>query len=184
MRIRNIVSWLVLVVFASLLPACGSETPARMNAYLGPAGGKGPSSELPSMPGGKIQAGLLVINDTSDPESAPPLSPEAFAALSEGIRVQIMNALPITFVKVLDNKGLTPNGDSQQIVTLARQEGVSYLMLAILSSNESEVPTYLPINGIIQGGGMGADTPGYEAQNFALAELALLDGWPDRLAGR
>ena len=176
MRIPNIVSWLILVVFASLLAACGSETPARMNAYLGPAEGKGASSELPSMPGGKIQAGLLVINDTSDPESAPALSPEAFAALSEGIRVQIMNTLPITFVKVLDNNGITPNGDAQQMVALARQEGVSYLMLAILSSNESEVPTYLPINGIIQGGGGPPTTPGYEAQNFALAELALLDG--------
>ena len=176
MRIQNIVSWLVLVVFACLLLACGSETPARMNAYLGPGGSKGASSSLPSMPDGKIQAGLLVINDTSDPESAPPLSPEAFAALSEGIRVQIMNTMPISFVKVLNNNGITPNGDSQQMVALARQEGVSYLMLAILSSNESEVPTYLPINGIIQGGGGPPTTPGYEAQNFALAEFALLDG--------
>ncbi len=87
-----------------------------------------------------------------------------------------MKAVPITFVKVLDNHGITPNGDSRQIAALARQEGVTYLMLAILSSNESEVPTYLPINGIIQGGGGPPSTPGYEAQNFALAELALLDG--------
>ena len=176
MRIKNILSWFVLVVFASLLLACGSETPARMNAYLGPAAGKGATSGVPTMPQGKVQAGLLVINDTSAPDSAPALSPETFAALSEGIRVQIMNTVPIMFVKVLNNNGITPNGNSQQIVALARQEGVSYLMLVILSSNESEVPTYLPINGIIQGGGGPPDTPGYEAQNFALAELALIDG--------
>jgi hypothetical protein len=165
-----------MIVFASLFLACGSETPARMDAYLGPSGGQGASSGQPSMPEGGIQAGLLVINDTSAPDSAPPLSPEAFAALSEGIRVQIMNAVPISFVRVLDNNGVTPNGDSQQMVALARQAGVNYLMVAILSSNESEVPTYLPINGIIQGGGGPPTTPGYEAQNFALAELALLDG--------
>ena len=176
MHIQNIVSWLVLSIFASLLVACGSETPARMNAYLGPAGGQGASAGQPSLPEGRIQAGLLVINDTTDPGSAPPLSPEAFASLSEGIRVQVMQAVPITFVKVIDNNGITPNGNSQQIVALARQAGVPYIMVAILSSNESEVPTYLPINGIVQGGGGPATTPGYEAENFALAELALLDG--------
>ena len=106
----------------------------------------------------------------------PPLSPEAFAALSEGIRVQIMNAIPISFVKVLDGNGITPTGNPQEMVSIARQEGVGYLMVAILSSNESEVPTYLPINGIIQGGGGPPTTPGYEAQNFALAEFALVDG--------
>lgn len=176
MRIQNILSWFVLVVLAGMLLACSTETPARMNAYLGPGAGKSASSGQQPMPEGRIQAGLLVINDTTAPDSAPPLSPEAFAALAEGIRVQIMNAVPITFVKVLDNTGITPNGDSQEVVALARQGGLDYLMLAILSSNESEIPTYLPINGIIQGGGGPPTTPGYEAQNFALAELALLDG--------
>ena len=176
MRIHNTISWFLLSMFASLQFACGTETPARMNAYLGPAAKQAASSEAPSLPSGGIQAGLLVINDTTAPGSAPPLSPEAFAALSEGIRVQVMNAIPISFVKVLDGNGITPTGNPQEMVNVARQEGVSYLMVAILSSNESEVPTYLPINGIIQGGGGPPTTPGYEAQNFALAELALVDG--------
>lgn len=165
-----------MIVFSTMLQACGTETPARINAYLGPTGNEGGLSGGQSMPEEGIQAGLLVINDTTAPDSAPPLSSETLASLTEGIRVQIMKAVPITFVKVLDNNGITPNGDSQEFVDRARREGVEYLMLAILSSNESEVPTYLPINGIIQGGGGPSTTPGYEAQNFALAELALLDG--------
>ena len=180
MRIPSTINWFVLIIFASLLLSCSTETPARMNAYLGPSGGQGVSSGQPTLPEGGIQAGLLVINDTTAPGSAPPLSPENLAILTEGIRVQIMKAVPITFVNVIDNPGITPNGDSQQIAALARQAGVSYLMLAILSSNESEVPTYLPINGIIQGGGGPPTTPGYEAENFAIAELALLDGTTGR----
>ena len=85
-----------------------------MNAYLGAMDAKGTASaqEPVQIPEGGIQAGLLIINDTTAPGSAPSLSPEAFSALSEGIRVQIMNAVPITFVKVLDNTGITPRGNS------------------------------------------------------------------------
>jgi len=178
MRIPNIITWIMMMVFANMLLACSTETPARMNAYLGSGGDKVASSGKPSMPlsDGKIQAGLLVINDTSAPGSAPSLSPAMLKELTEGIRFQIMKAVPVTFVKMLDNNGITPQGNSQQLVDRARQEGLAYIMVAILSSNESEIPTYLPINGIIQGGGGPATTPGYEAQNFALAELALLDG--------
>ena len=146
-----------------------------MNAYLGQPDNQGSTFGSSSLPDGSIQAALLTINDTTAPGSAPPLSSEAFAALSEGIRVQITNAVPLSIVKVLDNNGITPNENPQEILALAEQSGVKYLMVVIISSNESEVPTYLPINGIIQGGGMGADAPGYEAQNFALAEMSLLN---------
>ena len=171
------IAWVIVSILASLLVACGTDSPARMNAYLGAMNAKGtaPAQEPVQIPEGGIQAGLLIINDTTAPGSAPSLSPEAFSALSEGIRVQIMNAVPITFVKVLDNTGITPRGNSEELLARARQEGLSYLMVAILSSNESEIPTYLPINGIIQGGGGPNTVPGYEAQNFSVFELALLD---------
>ena len=169
--------WIIVSLLSSLLGACGTDSPARMGAYLGAPDAKGTAAVQDSfqIPDGGIQAGLLIINDTTAPGSAPSLSPEAFSALSEGIRVQIMNAVPITFVKVLDNSGITPQGNPQDLLARARQEGLSYLMVAILSSNESEVPTYLPINGIIQGGGGPNTVPGYEAQNFSVFELALLD---------
>ena len=67
MRIQNMISWFVLVVLAGMLLACSTETPARMNAYLGPGAGKSASSGQQPMPEGRIQAGLLVINDTTAP---------------------------------------------------------------------------------------------------------------------
>ena len=178
MRLSNLITWIFMMALANILFACSTETPARMNAYLGSGAGKGASSGSQSitLPEGKIQAGLLVINDTSAPGSAPSLSPGMLNELTQGIQYQIMKAVPVTFVKILDSNGISPQGDSTQLVDRAQQEGLGYLIVAVLSSNESEVPTYLPINGIIQGGGGPATTPGYEAQNFALAELALLDG--------
>ena len=178
MRIPNLITWIIMMFFANILFACSTETPARINAYLGSGEGKGASSGSQSMQlsEGNIQAGLLVINDTSAPGSAPSLSPAMLNELTQGIQYQITKAVPVTFVKILDGNGISPQGNPQQLVDRAQQEGLGYLIVAVLSSNESEVPTYLPINGIIQGGGGPATTPGYEAQNFALAELALLDG--------
>ena len=179
---QRFLSWVMILLVANMLAACGTETPARMGAYLGPAPGKAapPSKQALELPEGGIQAGLLVINDTTAPGSAPSLSQETLASLTEGIRILIMKAVPITFVKVLDNTGIVPQGNPQQLIDRAKQEGLAYLMLAILSSNESEIPTYLPINGIIQGGGGPNTVPGYEAQNFAIVEFALLDGTTGR----
>ena len=55
-----------------------------------------------------------------------------------------------------------------------------YLLLAVLSSSEWEVPDRLPLGGFQQGGLRGGELVGYRAENYARLELALLDGQTGR----
>ena len=178
MTMRTFTNWIIILVLGNGLVGCSPETPPRIKAYLGPESDTGTTQNKGPvlLPADGIQAGLLVLNDTSAPGSAPSLSQQSLASLTEGVRILIMKSVPINIVEVLDNTGITPNGDPQEFIRLANEERLEYLLLAIFSSNESEIPTYLPINGIIQGGGGPNTVPGYEAQNFSLVEIALLDG--------
>jgi len=67
---------------------------------------------------------------------------------------------------------------------LAQEQGLSYLLVALFSSEESEVPAYLSIMGDPeQAGGVG-NVLGFEAQNYALAELALIDATSAQVIAR
>ena len=63
----------------------------------------------------------------------------------------------------------------RQFVELAQAQGADYLLLAIFSSAETEVPSQLPLAGFQQGGLSRGTVLGYLAENYALVELALLE---------
>ncbi len=160
-----------------MLSACSSSPAPRMEAYLGPALQAGDSkvdAKL-SVPDGGFAAALVVLNDPSGPNAAPKLSDESLTALTQRLQVLTERNFPIRISKVLRPDTIEPRGEPRQLVDLAQAEGADYLLLAIFSGAETEVPTQLPLQGNTQGGLGRGGVLGYIAENYALVELALLD---------
>jgi hypothetical protein len=167
---RRLVGAVALFV---LVAACTVAPPMRMDSYLGPdvATGKTGVTEhrrLSPIPG---DVGLLVINDTTSPGSAPALSQEAFSFLVERITQQVGRNLPLKVTKVFLPDGVSPTGGRQALLRLTAQEAIEYLVVAVVSSAESESPVQLSL-----GGPESVSVSGTQIKNFALVELALVEG--------
>lgn len=174
--------WTVaLLLQVLLLVGCSQKPIARMDSYLGlPTQGATGSTSA----SGPFDVGLLVINDSSAQDSAPALSDKARAFLTDQVKRRVEPTLPIHIVTVLaGTEGAVPH-DPQQLRQLAQGQAVPYLLLALFSSAESEVPTYLGLNGSPEQGGGRPNVPGFEANNYALAELALVDVATGQLVAR
>ena len=154
---------------------CGGGWPqARLDTLLGqqPENGRFAVAEWPK---GPIHAGLWVINDTGAPGSAPTLSEIAFADLTEHVRQQLLHAVPIK-VRVVHSSDLGASPPSfAAVLHWGQDQRVDYLVLAILSSTEIEVPERFPWRGSTLGAIARGLQFGYRAENLALAELALVD---------
>lgn len=171
--------------FPGLLPAilgivclvsggCGSWPQARLDAFLGqqPEDGHFAIAEWPK---GPVHAGLWVLNDTGAPGSAPKLSEIAFTDLTEHVRQQLLHAVPIKLRVV---RSSDPDASPPSFATVlhwGQAQRVDYLVLAILSSTEIEVPERFPWRGSTLGAIARGLQFGYRAENLALAELALVD---------
>jgi hypothetical protein len=116
-----------------------------------------------------------VINDIGFPQSAPGLQTGTRQYLGEYLQAEIQKQLPIQLSAIVYPEALQPNGSAEPFVQLAKDHGVPYLLLAVLSSSEREVPDRLPLGGL-QGGLRGGGLVGYRAANYAHVELALIDG--------
>ena len=153
---------------------CGEWPQARLDTYFGqqPETGGFAVAELPQ---GPIHASLWVLNDTGAPDSAPELSEASLASLTEHVRQQLLHAVPIKVraVHSSDLDALPPEFDT--VLHWAKNRQVDYLVLAILSSSEIEVPERFPWRGSTLGAIARGLLFGYRAENLALAELALID---------
>ena len=166
---------LPLVAFA-LLWACAVSPPSRLESYLGPI----PAGEASQLGQSEFEAGLLVINDTNAKNSAPALLDPAMQFVTARTKQRIDRDLPIKIVKLLRADQLSLGREPSRFMQLAQEQGVKYLVVAIFSSAESEVPAAHPFGGSAQGGGGLGVQPGYTTTNYALVELALLDAGAGR----
>jgi hypothetical protein len=177
--IMMVVGLLVLMVGG----ACSSfdNTPKRLPGYLTPVSATGEAAVTGhTLPLGDITGVLVVINDTGFQKSAPGLQPGTLQNLGGYLQEEVQNQLPIQLSSVLYPDGLKPDGSADQFIQLAKDHGVPYLLLAVLSSSEWEVPDRLALGGFQQGGLRGGGLVGYRAENYARLELALLDGQTGR----
>ncbi|HEX9899446.1 MAG TPA: hypothetical protein VGC81_09475, partial [Candidatus Methylomirabilis sp.] len=160
-----------------LSAGCSTKPPARITAYLGPAveSVQTTPADLQALAHVQVQAGLLLINDTSHVDSAPALSDGSLAFLSDAVRHRIEQKTPIRITKVLPSSGLTPETAQETVISLGREQGVPYILVVVFSSMESEIPLMLPFTGDPEQGGGRPGASGFEAINYALAELALLE---------
>ena len=172
-HILTVVGLLVLV----LNGACSfNNTPKRLPVYLTPMPATGEAAvKGNTLPLGDITGVLVVINDTGFQESAPGLQPGTLQNLGGYLQEEVHKQLPIQLSSVLYPDGLKPNGSADQYIQLAKDHGVPYLLLAILSSSEVEFSDRFPLGGTQGGGGGRGWLVGWRAENYARLELALLE---------
>lgn len=174
----NAILVISLAVTSLIVSSCATQTiPERLPAYFGVDHERWSNFPTDSSPAGRITAGLLAVNDATAPQSAPVLSDGEFDRLTHRLKAALGKQLPLTVVGVLDSDSLTHGNNAAQFVRLAQQEGVAYLLFAVLSSTEKEVSDRFPLQGTQQGvGARGGLLVGVRAENYALVELALIDG--------
>ena len=178
-HILIVVGLLVLVLSGS----CSflENTPKRLPVYLPPVSATGEATaKSKTLPLGDITGALVVVNDTGFQKSAPGLLPGTLQNLGEYLQEEVQNQLPIQLSSVVYPDALKPAGSADQFIQLAKDHGVPYLLLAVLSSSEWEVSDRFPLGGVEQGGLRGGGLVGYRAENYARLELALLDGQTGR----
>ncbi|MEQ1796164.1 MAG: hypothetical protein ABL970_18475 [Nitrospira sp.] len=181
----------VVTVALSLSALIGSGCAQRplplMESYLGGSegpGGRDVAAVQPERAAGPFNVGLVLINDTKAQGSAPALSEKGKAFLADRVRERVQSMTAIHVQAVLPSGiGAQPQGQDA-LAKMARESGQPYLLVALFSSAESEVPTYLPLTGDPEQGGSRPAIPGYEAVNYALAELALIDAATGRVVAR
>ncbi len=163
-----------MLVGFSTVHGCSTETPGRIRSYLGPAtDAAGVSTSSVSkpvpLPQGGLKAGLLVVTDTSTPDSAPPLSESMSALMVDLVRESLEQDLPIHVIKVLPPPQIPSLERPTNVLELGRRHEVDHLILAIHTSRDLEMPTYLGQ------GRMMTQLTGVTVVNDAMVEMALLD---------
>jgi hypothetical protein len=141
-----------------------------LDAYLGKQFPKMPQAGSERIGGGPFAAGLLLVNDTTAPGSAPALSDQGRAFLVRRVKEAVERAMPFK-ISTSDSSTSTGPEDLPQLITrVAQEQRVDYVLVVLVSGEESEVPTNLSL-----GGPEATAVPGVEVQHHALTELALLD---------
>ena len=170
--------FMIMGLMTLILSSCAFQSvPERLPVYFGVDKELLASSTPIPIPSEGVKAGLLVINDTTYPDSAPPLSKEGLEGFTHRLKTEISERFPITIVKVIDYPQFKQGQNSRQFVQVAKKEEQDYILLAVLSSSENEVPDQLSFQGgrVGLGGGRGR-LLGFRAENYALVELALVNG--------
>jgi hypothetical protein len=159
------------ILSASLLVcACASAIPpSRITDYV-PVSQEATSQSLLAANQRPLEAGLVLISDTSAPDAAPNLPDEALARLGEELRQEISRVLPVTIKQVIPSDGIRPlDGNRAQLADLATRHNLDYLAVVVVSSTEQEYPMALFL------GWTTHMQPGYRRDNWSLLEFALLD---------
>ncbi len=160
---------LSLLTASFLFWACASSIPpSRIVDYV-PADQAAEESLL-AVDQRPLQAGLVLISDTSAPEAAPNLPDEAMTRLGEELKQEVSRVLPVTIKEVIPGEGIRPlDGNRAQFSDLAKKHGLDYLAVVVVSSTEQEYPVSLFL------GWTTHMQPGYRRDNWSLLEFALLD---------
>ncbi len=156
----------------AVFSACAFSTgaPSRMSNYLSPEH-RGEEASLTKLEQQQLQAGLVLVSDTTEPGAAPNLPDEALVRLGESLKEEIDRVLPVAIRKIIQSDQIRPqpNGDWAQFAELGRQHGLDYLIVVVLSSMEQEYPVTLFLGWTTHA------QPGFRRDNWSLLEFALLD---------
>lgn len=160
-----------LMLSAVFLVSCASAIPpARIGEYVSlwrQVGGDA-FMRIDQRP---LQAGLVVVSDTAEPGAAPNLPEKALARLGESLQRDFGRAIPVAITEVIPSDRITPqpNENWAQFAELARQRGLDYLAVVVVSSTEREYPVTLSLGWTTHA------QPGFRRDHWSLLEFALLD---------
>jgi hypothetical protein len=111
----------------------------------------------------------VVLADRSASEAAPGIPEPAQERLADTLRERINRGFPILIERVV-NLGEVSTSAAPNWTEVARQQGVEYVVVVVLSSTEQEYPVSLFL------GWTTHRQPGFRRDNWSLAEAALIDG--------
>ncbi len=160
--------WSVLLVGLLLMGCAATSPPSRLSQYV-PSAQSGDSIGQGLPVPRPVRAALVVLGDRSAPEAAPGLPEQAQDRLAETLRERINQGFPLRIERVV-NLGEVPAGTTPDWTEVARQQGVEYLVVVVLSSTEQEYPVSLFL------GWTTHRQPGFRRDNWSLVEAALVDG--------
>lgn len=159
-----------LMTASVLLCACASSVPPSRIADYVPAVQGTEEDSLLATEKRPLQAGLVLISDTSAPDAAPNLPDEALVKLGEELQQELGRVLPVTIKEVIPAENVRPpDVNRAQFSELAKKHGLEYLAVVVVSSTEQEYPVSLFL------GWTTHMQPGYRRDNWSLLEFALLD---------
>lgn len=162
--------WSVALAVTLMLAGCvAASPPSRLNRYVATAATSEEGvSRLPvSRP---VTTVLVILNDRSDRESAPGFPEDAQARVADTLAAEMDRAYPIVIARVVTVGDVSEAGTAPDWREIAKQQGVDYLVVAVLSSTEQEYPISLFL------GWTTHRQPGLRRDNWSLAEAALVDG--------
>ena len=162
--------WSASIVGLLILTSCVvASPPSRLAQYVEPVvPGEAAREKLPAPR--PLHAVLVVVADNSAPDSAHVLPDEALARVGELLTAELNRGYPVTIERVVKLDGMVPGGAAPGWPEIARQQGVEYLLVTVLSSTEQEYPVSLFL------GWTTHQQPGFRRDNWSLAEAALIDG--------
>ena len=168
---RHLLNQLSLMLSVAFLVSCASTIPpARIGDYVSSEhrAGDDAFTRINQQP---LQVGLVVVSDTADLGAAPNLPEEALARFGESLQRDLGRAIPVAIAEIVpaDYSRPQPHGDWAQFSELARQRGLDYLAVVIVSSTEQEYPVTLFLGWTTHA------QPGFRRDNWSLLEFALLD---------
>lgn len=160
-----------MVLTAAVLAACAAAIPPMRMADYVSADRRIGDEAFPQTDQRPLQAGLVLVSDTSDPGAAPNLPDEALIRLGETLKQDIGRSIPVAIKEILpaDRIRPRPNGDWSQFAELGRERGLDYLAVVVVSSTEQEYPVTLFLGWTTHA------QPGFRRDNWSLLEFALLD---------
>jgi hypothetical protein len=164
---RGIGLAIVLTWSLGVFGCASTHPPGRMDQYLGAPASDSSAVLLPDER--PVRASLLVVNDGSGPESAPALPDEVRERVAAQLKEEINRGFPIVIDNVLPAPMSVTAGGMTDLITFGKRQGLRYLLVAILSSEEQEYPISVFL------GWTTHRQPGFRRDNWSLAEAALLD---------
>ncbi len=165
---RNRIGGLLLVTVLLVAGCATASPPSRLSQFV--ALSSSADSEGLSLPNRRpVRTALVVLAGRSALDSAPGLSGDALDRLTETLGEQINRGFPILIEHVV-NLGEVPVGAAPNWTEVAKQQGVDYVLVVVLSSTEQEYPVSLFL------GWTTHRQPGFQRDNWSLAEAALIDG--------
>ena len=169
--------FLMVLVCTFLIAGCQTQAP-RLPAYLGQVEGlHGAQDPHPrSLPSAINHVGVLVMTDSSFPNSALPLSPDMLAILENRLVKKMDEFFGLQVIPIRPEQPLQPTGNVGPFTHLAKAHKLDFMLLAVLSSTEEE--SHIEIGEET----MMTRMSGVSIDNEALAELALLHAGSGKIA--
>ncbi|ULA64767.1 MAG: conserved exported protein of unknown function [Nitrospira sp.] len=165
--------YLFLCVVAFSFSACAGTLPEpRLQAYVPSPTIQADALAVRRTP---LDVALVVINDATGKDSAPPLSGEELRPVPELFRILVERDLPVKVVRETPVRVVSDRAETISWKQIAGEQGVETLLFAVLSHVEQRSQDSLLLDGSHEGGGAMGTVLGSVTSDYALVELALLD---------